>query len=470
MEQSDSETDGRLAEPVTLDPTNRRLALVTAVLVLATAVQVVEDSRPPETLWSTGEILEPAVQSIGFATSEGQILIERTRMGWRLTEPEALSADKAKVEALLRDWSPGLTPDLKLMDQASTEDDERYGLSSENRTTLQIKGKTGSLVDLEIGTSIAGGSAYLRQAGSRAVFRGKVPGLARLKVDPTRWRDMGLFAFEKDEVLRIELDGVGEGLSFTRTASDDAGTSTWTARKPENLNVSSRKIDLMVRSLANLKARQIIEGEALNAVRGAAAVDSPRITVRVETRDGKQHALLLGAEEDPNHTVYASVEGREGLFVLPVASYRQFDKTPADVRDMTVLKVERSVDTRVRFVEGDRRVLVGPEGERDWKVLDPADFGTPDSELKLAMHSLTNLQAAEIRSETSLPTDPLGPRFEISDGDNSQTLRLATGKEGEHLATVDGRNGTYVLRNNAAERLLRVFRKTPATPGLSTGG
>ena len=442
-----------------IDQTNRVLLATAAVLAIATLIRLGQSSQAPEAMWSTSAVTETQVRAISFKKPEGAVQLERADAGWRMNEPSSVSVEAQKVSTLLGDWSEPFGPDLKLADSVSEDDLAAYGLDEAQRTELSLVGSAGPLVELHIGKSIAGGSHYLRRPSDRGVYRGRVPGVFRLQTGEEAWRDMGLFAFDKDEVTSVQLTNSHGDFHFVRSSG---APGTWTAERPPGFRVASRSIDTMSRSLANLKAQKMLEGAEAQAVRSRAGLDNARVVVRVGqgTSSKSEQVLRFGAEDDPNHTVFAQVDGRDSLFVVSMGAFRQFDKSRSELQDRTVLSFERSPAVEVRFVEGELAVVAIPDGARDWKVVLPEGAGASDAELKLAMNSLVNLQAAELQADNSAAdTGPESPRIEVKSPTGTQILRIGKGPiDGKYLATVDGRSELFVLRGTVVERLLKVFR------------
>ncbi len=434
-----------------LDRTNQ-LLLATLVLLGALAgLRLLDDLRPPEALWSVPPVSPPAVQAIRWTTPDGAIVLARADSGWRIAEPIDRPADAEKIGTLLRDWSEGFTPDLRLDPRPSSATLASVELDDALRSELVLEGASGPLAHLLMGKKIGGGSHYVQRPGEDSLFRGRVPGSFRLSTDPDAWRDVRLFPFAKDDLAELTIEGSHGRFVFARVETTER--AFWEGREPAGFAPSSRALDQMGRSLGNLKAQKILEGA------DASPVTEATMTVTARTEGGATYTLRFGAEDEASKTVPASIDGDDRSFVLSAAVLRQFDKPAAQLRDKTVVRFRRPEEPRITWTEGDRRVVVVPAGERDWRIEEPAGFAPEEAQLKLAANSLLNLQAAEVIDEaTELPGG--GPTILIETTDGAQTLRLAPApdEQGRHLAQVDGRAETFVLRGAVVERLLTTLR------------
>lgn len=444
-----------------LDRTNKWLLVTVAVLGGLALLRFAEGLRPAETIWSIDAISEPAVTRVTWTTPEGRLVLERADSGWRIVEPIARSADRELISTLLRDWSEGFAPDLRLDSRPSAQALEAVGLDDVQRSELKIEGTTGTLAHLLLGEKIAGGSHYVQQPGRAGVFRGRVPGSFRLGIDPDAWRDKRLFPFAKDDLAALNLQSPKGSFEFRRVETDTR--AYWEGVAPAGFAPSSRALDQMGRSLANLKAKRILEGDVAATARPTTGLDEPVMVVRATTESGRTYVLRFGAKDGAQQTVFAEIDGDERLFTLASSVLGQFDKSPDDLRDKTVLSFRRTDEPVVTWSEHDRSVVVEPDGERDWRVTQPADFAPDPRELGLAANSLLNLQASELRFEPHPALPEAGPQIKVSTADGDQLLSIAPepDADGKYVAVVAGAEPVYVLRGAVVERLLRVFRGEP---------
>lgn len=441
-----------------LDRTNQLLLATVVILGLVAGLRFYESLKPPAALWSVAAIQAPSVTSLEYVSSEATLRLVRSDSGWMLEEPRSLPADSKKVDTLLRDWAEGFAPDLRLDPKPSDEALEQFGLDEAQRAELRIEGNQGTLAHLLIGKKIAGGSHYVIKPGEPAVYRGRVPGAFRLVTDEQEWRDKRLFPFEKDDLANLQVIGERGHFEFVRTETTER--AFWTGVRPEGFEPSSRSLDAMGRSLGNLKAQRILEGDEAEATRAVAGLEQPSLTVRATTESGRTWELRFGVDDEEDTTVWASIDDDPRLFVLPKSIQRQFDKDLEELRDKTVVRFRRDDEPRVRWSESERIVEVVPEGQRDWTVVRPAGFEPPTQELSLAANSLLNLQATEVLFIDHPRWPKAGPRIEIETTSGSQVLTIAPepDEQGRHLAVVSGREPVFVLRGAVVERLLQVFR------------
>jgi len=308
-----------------MDRNNKGLLLIAALLIAFSALRVVQDTRPPGELLGIPAVVVADVVGLRFEGPDGVLAASRSGESWAITEPEALLADTRKIEVLLGDWAGGFSADLEVKKNASAEDDLRYGLDPEHRTTLQLHGDTGLLVDIQLGRSIAGGSHYLRPPGSAGVYRGRVPGSSRLTPDIEAWEDRRLLPGLSPELVRLEVRGSHGEIVFERSAISEP----WRSTADSEFTTSDSKVDALARSLSGLSARSILRAGEAEAERERAALTDARLTIAAVDVAGSAITVHLGADHADKGFLYASLPGDPRLFVLPKSILRNFDRDGA---------------------------------------------------------------------------------------------------------------------------------------------
>ena len=308
-----------------MDRINKGLLVIAAVLVAFSAFRLMQGGRQPVQLLDVPALVAADVVSLRFEGPDGVLGATRSAESWILTEPEAVRADSRKIEALLSDWAGGFGADLRVNENPDEEAEQLYGLDPEHRTSLRISGADSPLVDLHLGKSIAGGSHYLRAAGAKTVYRGRVPGSSRLKPALNLWEDRRLLPELSPDAVRIEVRGSHGPIVFHRSAEND----DWQFDGEGEFTVANSKINALARSLGNFNARSILRGGNAEKERAGAALDSPRLTISVVDGSGRSSTIELGADHKDRGFLYASLLGDPRLFVLPQSILKNFDKDAA---------------------------------------------------------------------------------------------------------------------------------------------
>ena len=170
----------------------------------------------------------------------------------------------------------------------------------------------------------------------------------------------------------------------------------WQMTQPAAAAADEAEISGMTSNLASLEVQRVVD-EQPAAVKDY-GLDPPRIEVSF-TSGGKDRKLLLGQKTPTGSDLYAKVPDKPRVFL--VASYLEsmFNKSTFDLRDKTILKVERDKIDGMQIVLPDRTTTFVKQNS-DWRLTTPvqarADFGAIEGILgRLNATPMKSIVAAE---------------------------------------------------------------------------
>jgi hypothetical protein len=104
--------------------------------------------------------------------------------------------------------------------------------------------------------------------------------------------------------------------------------------------------------------------------------------------------------------MYARLPGTPRVFLVSSFLEATFNKTPFDLRDKTVLKIDREKVERVEVQAGDRTTTFAKQGA-DWRITAPiearADFGAVEGIIgRLNTSPMKSIEAAEVKDPKDL--------------------------------------------------------------------
>src|SRR5262249_55547472 len=100
-------------------------------------------------------------------------------------------------------------------------------------------------------------------------------------------------------------------------------------------------------------------------------LDPPRIQVAFR-QGGKDRKVLLGQKTPTGSDIYARLPDKPRVFLVPSYLETTFNKTPFDLRDKAILKIDRDKVDRLEIVTPDHTVTVVKQGA-DWHLGPPTD-------------------------------------------------------------------------------------------------
>jgi hypothetical protein len=238
-------------------------------------------------------------------------------------------------------------------------------------------------------------------------------------------------ADKKAKVFTVEADKIDELVlkaeSGERTTLKKTGTE-WQLVAPVATPSDGAAVSGVTSNLSTLELQRVIDENPQDL--GEYGLKEPRLEVTFKS-GGKEQTLLIGRKTPAATDLYAKLGDSPRVFLIPSFVDTTFNKTTFDLRDKTVLKVNRdSVDTLV--ITSAKRTLQFAKADGEWTLTTPikarADFTTVDG----LVSKLNTLQAKSIAESTSLGEYGLDkPATTIQLGSGSSQATLLIGKAAE---------------------------------------
>jgi len=172
---------------------------------------------------------------------------------------------------------------------------------------------------------------------------------------------------------KIDQVTVKSGKGETTTAAKQG--DKWQETAPAAVPADEAEISGITSNLASLTLSRVIDEQAGDLKQYG--LDPARIEVSFKAA-GKEHRLLLGQKTPTGGDLYARLPDKPRVFLVPSFVESSFDKSPFDLRDKTILKIDRDKVDRVSVETPDHTITVAKQGA-DWRLTAPvdarADFG-----------------------------------------------------------------------------------------------
>jgi hypothetical protein len=227
---------------------------------------------------------------------------------------------------------------------------------------------------------------------------------------------MGLEAKDIDEVT---LTRKGETVQLKK--SGDA----WALEGPVQGRAESQPVQDMLTSLSTLRVEREIDGSP--AKPADFGLETPAAEIRFSAK-GEKHRVRLGAKNPTGLWVYAQLEEKPAVVLVPDSVLRDAEKPVADFRDKTVLAFERG---QVKGLEvktaGGQTVAAQVKGTDDWQMTSPMPAAADREQVAGLLDKLKAAKIKEFVTEPPKGPDPYGL-------DRPLTLTLWLGEEKERSA------------------------------------
>jgi len=151
---------------------------------------------------------------------------------------------------------------------------------------------------------------------------------------------------------------------------------TWQETAPAKVPADEAEISGITSNLASLTVSRVIDEQASDLKQYG--LDPARIEVGFRS-GGKDRKLLLGQKTPTGSDLYARLPDKPRVFLVPSYVESSFNKSPFDLRDKTILKIDRDKVDSLTIDTPDHTIKVVKQGA-DWRLTQPidarADFGT----------------------------------------------------------------------------------------------
>ena len=184
----------------------------------------------------------------------------------------------------------------------------------------------------------------------------------------------------------IKLEKVFAGLAAdkiervtVKSATGDQTTvekqgAAWQVTQPSASAADDVELSGITSNLASLEVQRVVEEQPSDLKEYG--LDPAKIEVTFKFA-GKDQKLLLGQKTPTGTDLYAKLPDRPRVFLVSSYLETTFSKSTFDLRDKTILKIDRDKVERVEIETPDRTLQVAKQGA-DWRITSPiearADF------------------------------------------------------------------------------------------------
>lgn len=278
----------------------------------------------------------------------------------------------------------------------------------------------------------------------------------RSTVDEGPKRDK-VFTVESDKIEEITVKAEsGEQTRLRKSGSD------WTIVSPVSAAPDSAEVSGLTSNLSNLEMQRVVDENPPDLKEYGLA--QPRIQVSFKA-GGQEHTLLVGSKTPPGSDLYAKRAGDNKVFLI--ASYLEstFNKKPFDLRDKSIVKVDRDKLDAVEITTPERTIRFGKPAGGEWRLAAPVEGRADFSGVESLISRLTGLQMKAIAAETETPdAKTFGfdkPAASVRFGSGSSQAAVVFGSKAEE-GTVYARDLSRPIVFTVESSVLDELKKDPS--------
>jgi hypothetical protein len=271
---------------------------------------------------------------------------------WRITAPEPLAADKSAIDSLVS-TAASLEADKVVEDKPA--DLAQFGLK-EPHARVVITLKDGKQRTVLLGDDApVGGGGFAQVDGDPKVYlltswvKG---GLDKLAVD---LRDKRLMTFDREKIIRVELERKKEKLEFSKNAQ-----GSWVISRPQMYRADSWSVDDYIRRLQDLKLDPLLTSDQKADLAKQFQGGEPVATITVTGAEGAQK-LELRKNKDK---YYARSSVVNGFHLVQEFDAKALDKGLDDFRNKKLFDFGFDDPSKIDYRGPKRQLSLVKSGEK----------------------------------------------------------------------------------------------------------
>ena len=154
--------------------------------------------------------------------------------------------------------------------------------------------------------------------------------------------------FQSKDITGLKIDLTNQVYTLERSGDQ------WQIKQPLNVRANYSTVSSILDELEFAERnRSITEKELKGLSPNDFGLEIPRVRLTLQNKKGSV-VLLIGNETPTKDAVYAQLQGKKGVLVVPKSIYERVDRTLDDLRDRTVIDFQAASATRVEIKSADR--------------------------------------------------------------------------------------------------------------------
>jgi hypothetical protein len=253
------------------------------------------------------------------------------------------------------------------------------------------------------------------------------------------------------DISRVEIDK--QGALNVAVAKDPAGK--WQITAPKALSADQSSVSSLVSSLSPLTSDRLVEDKAGDLQQYG--LKSPSLEVKVTTKDGKSHQLLVGDATPSGNAAFAMLEGDPRVFTIANYTKSGVDKSPNDLRDTRLFTLDFDKLNRVELLAKNSSVEF-TRNKDAWQILKPKPLRTDSSQVDELVRQLRDakMDLASVSDEkkiaSSFASAPPLATAKVTDASSVQSLSVRKGKDG-YFVQSSAVSGIYKISDLLGQEL-----------------
>jgi len=395
------------------------------------------------------------VQKITLQREDKTISFEKTEKDeWLITQPLEAKADKYEVDRLVSDFS-----DLQIerVVEEGPEDLKKYEIP-QKEISLWLKDKN-KPVKILIGMENPLDKTFFakRDDETRVVLiSSQLKDLMEKSLFDFRQKD--IFRFETDEVKSVKLKA--KKIRWKATKKEEE----WFLEKPVKSLANTSKIDNLLTSLSNLKAKEFVSEEKSEDEIKKYSLENPDYKITLFMPLANQEVTFSLHKEEEK--LYANTSLSSKIIEVEDALLSDLEKEAAELREKEVANFYSWEVNRLHIKKGDINWTFVKDEEDNWSFESPDEGEADKNKIQTFIRKIESLEAEEfIDPPLSLKDYGLdSPQAEVKiwwkeDEEKVQEITILIGSEKKEAKKVVVKNARFDYLFMVDKALLEEFPK-----------
>lgn len=368
------------------------------------------------------------VQKIVFKKEDETITFQKDEEEWLITDPLEAKADKYEVNRLADDFSQ-----LKIerVVEEAPEDKalEKYGIP-QKEITLYFKEKE-QPIKIMIGMENPLDNTFFakREDEKRIVL---IPSHLKSLIEKNLldFRQKDIFAFEADEVKNVKLRA--KKIQWEALKEEDE----WFFKKPVKALAESSKINDILRSLSNLKAKEFVSEEKKDDEIKKYGLDHPEYEITLSMPLENQELTFFLHKKDDK--LFATTSLSNKIISGEDSMLSDLEKEAEELREKEVANFYSWEVNKLYLRKGEIDWMLTKDEEDKWHFESPVKEEADKSKIETFIRKIESLEATEF----------IDPPLKLEDYglDNPQVeVKIWTGEDEEKTKEITILIGSEII-------------------------
>ena len=267
-------------------------------------------------------------------------------------------------------------------------------------------------------------------------------------VDDTPKRDK-VFTVEADKIDELEIKSEsGDRTTLRKKGSD------WEIVQPVTAASDQSTVSGITSNLSSVEIQRVIDENPPDLKEYG--LDSPRVEVGFKA-NGQQHRLQLGQKSPAGSDVYAKLPDSKRVFLIPSFLDSTFNRSTFDLRDKSVLKVDREKVDNLEITTKDR-TLKFEKKNGEWQIAQPAAGRAEFSAVDGLVSRVSSVQMKSIVPDTTdlkkYGLDKPVATVRLGSGSSQASLAIGSAAESGTVYARDlSRPAVFTIESSVADDL-----------------